>query len=104
MPSTLTCIRREEGVKTVFDCRLITDGKKIGEWKVTDVEVISEEGKEISSEVETTLTSFIATTDDYFICEEKDGKLICRGSLTKKVVEKKPTKRASLWEKLFGGE
>ena len=97
MSSTLSCIKREVGVKQVYDCRLISDGKKIGEWKVTDVEVISEEGKEISSEIESTLTSFLATTDDYFECNEENDKLICKGSVTYKEVEKR-----GFWERLLG--
>jgi len=93
MSPTLTCIRVEEG----FDCRLITDGKRVGEWRVGSVEVESEEGKEISTEIETSLRAFMATTDDYFNCSEEDGKLVCKGSLTRKVVEKR-----GFWERLWG--
>jgi len=105
--STLTCIKREEGVKTVFDCRLIVDGKKAGEWKVLDIELISEEGKEISVDIEASLTSFIASTDDYFVCETKAEKLTCRGTISpEKIAEEKVEKPAgrTIWEELFGGK
>ena len=84
MSSTLTCVRNEG----MYECKLITDGKRIGDWKVKSVEVESEEGKEISSEIETSLISFIATTDDYFNCQTKDNKLLCVGTLKSKTVHK----------------
>ena len=97
MPATLACIRREEG----WYCRLISDGKRAGEWEVKDVEITSEEGKEISSESEISLDSFIITTDDYLICTKEGDKLTCKGSVVAKVVTKQPK---SFWERLFGEE
>ena len=96
MVSTLTCIKREEN----WFCRLIKDGKRVGEYTVKNVEVISPEGQEISSETEISLDSFIIATDDNLECSKEGDKLVCKGTVSAKVVTKKPP---SIWERLFGG-
>lgn len=98
MSAILTCVRSAPTERIgEFYCRLYVESKKTNEWRVRDIEVISEEGREISSEIESSLSSFIATTDDYFDCNEKDGKLICKGTVKHKTVEK-----GSWWERWFG--
>jgi len=77
MPATLFCT---EKAPESFDCRLIVDGRKEAEWTPKKVEIISEQGREIDTNIETDTKSLIATTDDYFNCEIKDGKLKCVGS------------------------
>jgi len=99
MPSTLSCWEYEEG----FNCRLITDGKKVGEWTVVGVEVISEEGREIDTDLETNTKNLIASTGDYFVCEEKELKLRCVGSLEFKAIAKRIPEERPWWERVFGG-
>jgi hypothetical protein len=105
--STLFCTEEggiaEKAAK--YRCRLISDGKRVGEWTVNRVEIISEEGKEIDTDVESDTKSLIASTDDYFNCEVKEGTLKCIGSVKMKAIAKKVEKKEiSWWERIFGGD
>jgi len=98
MTSVLFCTQKET---KDFECKLIRDGKRDGEWSTVKRIEIIDANRHV--DVDVTPRSVVASTDDYLKCDLKEGKLEC--AVVKKVeeikeVKKEERRKESLLERL----